>query len=395
MQNFPIDIEATQKKLDASFFLYDLDAMELHLRSLSTPGIRLWYACKANPLSRVIDTAAAAGISFDVASEGELRQVLSRNIQGENILLTGPAKSRSFVETALDAGVKTVVLESIEQAKLVEELASARNKKIDVLLRLQLQWGTEEKSVLGGSSTTVFGLDHEGWVRFEKNQYPHLQVRGVHVFQWGNLLDEARIDSIWNRIADEAMKLSVALQFPLEILDLGGGLGIPYSAEKKPLQFSLLQESLQSIRTKSGAKEVWLELGRYAVGQFGIYVTKILEKKTVREKHFLLCEGGAHHLVRPALVGESFPCTASKGGKSLEKFAVHGPLCTALDCLGEFALPGDTKPGDCLIFTQTGAYGFTESMPYFLCHDLPAELVWNKGKLETVREPLKASSWLR
>jgi len=142
------------------------------------------------------------------------------------------------------------------------------------------------------------------------------------------------------------------------------------------------------------------------VAAFGKYVTEIVDRKSVQNQNLLVLEGGVHHLLRPALVGEAFPATflareqsnAETGSNNpihtSEKFQVHGPLCTALDQLGSFSLPSQVAPGDSLVFHQCGAYGFTESMPFFLCHELPAEFVIKSGEVICLRSWLKPESWM-
>jgi diaminopimelate decarboxylase len=387
-----LDLQEWQRKLGGSFFAYDLDSMQNHLESLKSPGLRLWYACKANPLSAVLQTVDKAGLSFDVASLGELNQVLSQGVNPGRILLTGPGKSAAFLERAFGAGVKTFVAESRAQLVALEALAQKYKIRPRVLIRLQLSWEGEEGSVLGGSKTTVFGLESSAWGALD---FPALHISGVHVFQWGNLQEASRLGAIWESIAVEARRFADEKKFPLEVLDLGGGLGIPYDQTGINLSWQELLPHLEKTRTRSGADELWMELGRYAVGAFGTYVTKVLERKTVRGENFLICEGGAQHMVRPALVGESFPvrCLDPREG-DLRPTHVHGPLCTALDRLGTYNLP-DVQAGDLLAFGQCGAYGFTESMPFFLCHDLPAEIVLQHNEWKVLREVAPAGSWLR
>lgn len=381
-----------QIMLGGSFYAYDLDGMLRHLRGLEAEGLRLWYACKANPLSAVLQTVNEAGLSFDVASLGELEQVLKQEVDAKNILLTGPAKTEKFLRRAFAAGVQTFVAESHGQLEQLEGLAREYSCRPRVLLRLQLSWNGED-NVLGGAKTSVFGLDPASWRELD---YPALNISGVHVFQWGNIRDSARLGSIWTQIAKVAREFAREKKFPLEVLDLGGGLGVPYHREGFAFPWEEIRALLPDIRKLSGAQELWLELGRYAVGPFGTYVTRVQEAKTVKGEKFLVCEGGAQHMVRPALVGESFPVSALRDSGAAEiKTQVHGPLCTTLDRLGTYDLPGDLKAGDVLAFGQCGAYGFTESMPFFLCHDLPGEIVRRRDKWEVIRRVEPAQSWLR
>jgi diaminopimelate decarboxylase len=396
------------------FFVYDLDALAFHLEKLQAPGVRFWYATKANPLSSILKVADAAGFGIDCASAGEFRQALRAGVAPAKILITGPSKSPALFQEALDAGISTFVLESITQVQDLEKLAQAKNLKVKGLLRLQISWRGDESnaaSVLGGTAVSAFGLDVEGWSKLELASLQSVKIIGVHCFQWGNILSSARLARIWQETLKHAQALSRQLDFPLQVLDLGGGLGIPYHGEAE-LNFESVQTELHSLKARIPETEIWMELGRYAVGPYGKYVTSIVDCKVVLGKNLLVLEGGVHHLLRPALVKESFPVTflrrqvekmpteiagAEKTGGAVVStldFTLHGPLCTALDELGTFALPSTLAIGDSLVFHQCGAYGFTESMPYFLCHDLPAEFTIFKNELHCIRPWQQPESWL-
>jgi diaminopimelate decarboxylase len=381
--------------IEGSAFLYDLDALAkraAQIRAAVPRGVELYYACKANPLSHVIRTLAEAGYGFDVASAGELRQV--KKISPKNpMLVTGPVKTRSFFEECLKLGVRRFVLESQSQLENLEGVAAAMEIPVEALLRLQLDW-KEGSSVLGGSAVTAFGLDAEAWLA-AKREFRFVKIMGVHVFQWGNESSIERLEKIWTRVLHEAKDFSNRMGFRLSCLDLGGGLGIPYQNETREITPEAFAAVLRNLQIIAGDAQLLLELGRYLVGPCGTYLTKIADRKKLRGVELLLTEGGTHHLLRSALVGQSFPANLLRESCApLQNFQVHGPLCTALDKQGTFQLPNDVKVGDQLIFRQTGAYGFTESMPYFLCHEGAAEYVIQNGEMRLARAAQKPETWL-
>jgi diaminopimelate decarboxylase len=295
----------------------------------------------------------------------------------------------------MQAGVATVVCESLNQVRWLNEVAKDMAIRPDVLLRVQLDWD-EGSSVLGGNDITPFGIDINQWQQLSAGDYDALTLRGFHVFQWGNILSIDRLESIWRLIMQQMTELTNLLQIEAAVIDLGGGLGIPYSDDEQPLEFNKVAELLQQLHTEFPFDEIWLELGRYMVGDFGQYITQVIDRKTVRGKELLVTEGGMNHIARPALTGQAFPCdNLSKSAQAECMFQIHGPLCTALDKLGTMLLPGDTQPGDWLVMNQAGAYGMTESMPYFLCHDLPAEVIASNGKIDVIQPTQAASAWVR
>ncbi len=392
-------LEKAIKRLDSSFFYYDLDGLKDHLIDLSSimredPDILLWYACKANPMSAVLKVFRNCGFGIDVASKGEIDQVLRAGINPKNMLSTGPSKSRKYLREILEEEIEIVVLESLNQAYWLDDIAKSFNKKPKVLLRVQMEW-EDGVSVLGGNEITPFGEDEATWLSMDRSQTTNLDILGLHVFQWGNILETDRLEKIWRKIAEDSLTLCQKMGIEPQVLDLGGGIGIPYSNEESAVDFKDILTILKKIKNDFGWQKIWMELGRYAVGPYGHYLTQVIDKKTVRGKDLLILDGGVNHIVRPAITGQPFPVELlRKSQAETQKFQIHGPLCTALDNLGTLDLPKDTAPGDWLCFHQCGAYGFTEAMPFFLCHNLPAEVIMYEGNLMIPRTPRKAEDWL-
>lgn len=393
------ELEKVIKRLDSSFFYYDLDGLKDHLNNLSSimtedPDILLWYACKANPMSAILKVFRNCGFGIDVASKGEIDQVLRAGIRPENILSTGPSKSRKYLRELMEEDIEIVVCESLNQVYWLNDIAASFSKRPKVLLRVQMEW-EGGASVLGGNEITPFGEDEATWLTMEKSKATNLDIIGLHVFQWGNILEIERLEKIWRKIASDSLVLCEKLGITPQVLDLGGGIGIPYAENEEPVQFKSVLNILKSIKKDYGWQKIWMELGRYAVGPYGHYVTQVIDKKTVRGRDLLILDGGVNHIVRPAITGQPFPVELFRESKApVQDFQIHGPLCTALDNLGTLKLPSDTGPGDWLCFHQCGAYGFTEGMPFFLCHNLPAEVIMYEGNLMIPRTPRKAEDWL-
>lgn len=388
-------LKALSERLEGPFFFYDIDALDLHLKAIKSllhPDIKVWYACKANPLSAILTTLQKNGFGVDVASTGELSQAKSAGLYGNELIATGPAKSKKYLENLLDNSISTIVLESHQQLIDLNTICAERNTKQNVLLRVQLAYDTDRKSVLGGSEITAFGLGVEDWKKISLSEYANVKVLGLHCFQWGNILDLNQLSEIWEFTIGSCVSLARDMGIQMKVLDLGGGLGIDYKGDRS-LPFSQVHELLMSYKVKFALREIWLELGRFSVGEFGTYATKIVDKKSVRGKDILVTDGGINHIARPALVNEAFPAVTFLASPASKTFAVHGPLCTSLDFLGDHELSSEISPGEWIFFEKCGAYGFTESMPYFLCHDLPAEVILRNGDLEVVRNIAPSSTW--
>lgn len=390
-------LQSVIDRFNAPFFAYDLDALKERLEYMKDgldPDIKLWYACKANPMSAIIKVLRNLDFGIDVASSGELHQVLNTGVSPDNILATGPGKSKKYLEGLVKSGVKTIVLESLNQAYWLDEVAKEQNVKVDCLLRVQLEWD-DGKSVLGGDEITPFGIDSHEWLKLDQTKTTHLNIVGYHAFQWGNILDPNKLKTIWEKTIHSINELAKKLNIPAEILDLGGGLGIPYNFVDKGIDFKDIQKILKDLKEEFKLKKIWMELGRFTVGECGYYLTKIVDKKEVRGRNILVCSGGINHIARVALINQPFPAKAfNKESNQTTRFHIHGSLCTALDFLGEFDLPSDLDIDDWIVFHKAGAYGFTESMPYFLCHKLPGEVVYYNGDLMIPRPPKTSYDWM-
>ena len=390
-------VEQVSTHLDTPFFIYDLDKLTAHLNQLTAQtNVKLWYAVKANPLSRIIQCLDSAGFNFDVASKGELEQVLTQGIDSERVLNTGPAKSPKQISHFIARGVRTFVAESVNQVRWLNEQATKANCQLQVLLRVQLRWPDSEKNPLGGDSLTPFGLGCDEWQALTVSDYPALSFDGLHIFQWGNMLSTDKLAELWRAMIAPLQQLASSININLNILDLGGGLGIPYTQDANRLDWSALIETLAAIKADAGVKELWMELGRYAVGECGHYATPVVERKENYNQQQVILSGGINHLLRPAVTSQDFPAALLRESTAEPAaMTLYGPLCTALDCLGEHQLASDLNEQDWLVFSQCGAYGFTESMPYFLCHELAAEYILEQGNIECIRSAEDASYYLR
>ena len=381
---------------EQAYFVYHLDALKAHLDYLQQQDvIKLWFAVKANPLSSIIQTLDGAGFNFDVASTGELNQVLKQGISSDRILNTGPAKSKQQLAHFIKQGVNTFVVESVNQLSWLNEVASEQQVKPQVLLRVQLQWPDGEKNPLGGNSLTPFGLSTQEWQSIRVSDYPALDICGLHIFQWGNMLSNEKMYSLWGQMVMPLTKLADDIGMELKILDLGGGLGIDYLGDGNTLSWQQIITDLADIKAQAGVNELWLELGRFAVAECGYYVVPVIDRKINYQQAQLVLAAGINHIIRPAITDQPFPVTLLRQSNAAEQaFDIHGPLCTSMDKLGQLPLPQDIDVGDQVVFGYCGAYGFTESMPFFLCHQLAAEYVIDNGKLVEVRAAQPASTYL-
>lgn len=366
-------------------FVYRPDRAAARFRALRAalpPRVRLAYAVKANPHPSLIAAFAREGASFDCASDGELSRVRAAGVPGSRILLAGPGKSANEIRLALGMGAR-IQADGIEDLERLDgALARLPGAPLPLPLSLRVHPGAEagveeSRRIIGGSGPSAFGVDEEDLPSFlrEARRFERLRIAGLQVFAASNERSAERLLS--NHAAALAIgeRLSKEAGLDLDLIDLGGGLGIPYNYDEEELDVGALGRGLEGLLRSnpwfSGA--LLLEPGRWLVGPVGVYLARVLRTKRSRGIEFAILEAGANHLLRPALTGQAFPARAPGVAGEERDYSLAGPLCTSLDRLGAARLP-PLKAGDLVMLGQAGAYGYTESMPLFLSHDPAAEI---------------------
>lgn len=364
-------------------FVYDLSVAAdrfTRLREALPERVHLAYAVKSNPGGPLLQTFAGLGAWFDCASAGEVARVLAAGGAGERMVLAGPAKSAADLEAALTAGAR-VQVDGIEDVTRLAEMHIGATP-LPVSVRVHPATGIAEASaIIGGAGPSAFGVDEEELATFlaEAAAYPSVRVCGLQVFAASN---ELSADTL---LANHAVTLGIARTVqeqhgvPVGLVDLGGGLGIPYAAGEPELDIGHLGRGLANLLGEhdwfTGA--LLLEPGRWLSGPCGVYLTRIVRVKQSRGTRFAVLEGGINHLLRPLLTGQSFPVQLVGPSPADDRgertpYLLAGPLCTSLDRIGEACLP-ELVAGDLLAFGQAGAYGATQAMTTFLSRPAAAE----------------------
>ncbi len=346
------------------------------LRGALPARVRVAYAVKANSHPDLLRCFARLGASFDCASIGELERVARLGLAPGWIFFAGPGKREEELRLALQLGVR-VQAEGWEDLERLDRLAE---RETAVNLRVHPLGGVEEESpILGGVGPSAFGVDEEQVPEILERAMSlrHVRIRGLHVFAASNQRDAAKLLATHAMVFGMARRLRHEHGVEMEQIDLGGGLGVPYSTEQDPLDIAVLGRGLDALlaghRWFTG--EAILEPGRFLVAGCGVYLVRVVRVKESRGRRFAILEGGINHLLRPLLTGQAFPVKAVGRSGSGSRFVLAGPLCTSLDRLGEVDLPSSLRAGDLLAFGMTGAYGRAEAMTDFLSHS-PAPEIW-------------------
>lgn len=371
---------------EAPFFAYDLQAARHRYRRLraSLPTrVRLAYAVKSNPGLPLLEAFAAEGAWFDCASAGEVSTVLAAGGTGAGMVFAGPAKSARDLAAALFAGAR-VQVDGIEDVARLHELHTG-DRPLTVSVRVNPLGGVSEVStIIGGGGPSAFGVDEEVVEEFlsEAARYDRVQITGVQVFAASNELDAGRLLANHRTAMRIAERVQELLGRPLDLVDLGGGLGVRYAVAEPSLDIRSLGAGLGRVLEENPwfTGELLLEPGRWLSAPTGVYCARVVRVKESRGERFVMLEGGINHLLRPLLTGQPFPTLAVRPGAGVlggetRPTTLAGPLCTSLDRVGRGDLPAGLEPGDWVVFGQAGAYARTQAMSQFLSHPEPDE-VW-------------------
>jgi len=371
------------------FYVYDREAISTRvsgLRAALPDGISLHYAIKANPMPALIAHMAGLVDGMDVASLGELKIALDAGVSAAGISFAGPGKRDRELRDAITAGI-TVNLESpgeLERIALQGENLGIRSR---VAVRVNPDFELKLSGMKMSGGPKPFGIDAEMVPAILKRLGElDLHFRGFHIFRGSQNLKPESLIEAQNATFDLAFRLAAEAPAPVELLNIGGGFGIPYFPGEQRLELSTIAENLAARISECGERlgdaEVVLELGRYLVGESGVYVSRVIDKKESRGHTFLIVNGGLHHHLAASgnfgqVIRKNYPVLNPQRvfGEPQEQVSVVGPLCTPLDLLADKMSIGLAEPGDYIAVLQSGAYGFSASPHLFLSHPEPVEIL--------------------
>ena len=371
------------------FYVYDrtrLDTRINELRSALPAGVSLHYAVKANPMPALLAYLAARVDGMDLASEQEMRLALDAGVSPERLSFAGPGKRPPELRAAVAAGV-TVILESPGELERLAGIAQELGRRPRVAVRVNPDFELKASGMKMGGGPKVFGIDAETVPSvLARIGALDLDFRGLHVYTGSQNLRAEAIIEAQQRIVALALELSEQAPTTPAFLNIGGGFGIPYFAGEQALALEPIGEALEQrqreVRERLGSTELIVELGRYLVGEAGLYVASVVDRKVSRDHPFLVTDGGLHHHLAASgnfgqVIRKNYPVVVGNRfrGSEREVVTVTGPLCTPLDLIADRMAMARAEPGDLIAVYQSGAYGLTASPTGFLSHPPPAEML--------------------
>lgn len=390
---------ALAEEFGTPFYVYDLDMIGRRveaLRDILPRGFRIAFAVKANPSLAVLAHLRRCGVGADVASGGELATVLRAGFDPAVVAMTGPGKRDEELAAAVAAEIGVVTVESPGELRRLEEIAARAGRRQPILLRLAVAEDARLETVrLVGGVDGKFGMPLPTLIKAARAaaSSEHVRLLGVHAFGASNLRDAEQLADHVAGLVEVGRQVAAETGTPLRLVDAGGGLGIPYAHSEHPLDLTRLGRRLTALRAQWYADpalrrmEVLLEPGRFLVGPAGAYVARVVDVKGPDSALVAILDGGINHLVRPALVRTEhrLAVLSTDAVRALASTTVAGPLCTGLDVFTTGAMLLRPRVGDLVAVLDAGAYGFTESMPFFLSHPTAAEVAVLNGQAQLIR----------
>jgi diaminopimelate decarboxylase len=371
------------------FFAYDRSLCServAQLRRQLPAGVGLHYSIKANPMPALVQHMAALVDGLDVASGGELKVALDAGMAPQRISFAGPGKTDAELAQAVAAGI-CINLESERELAAVARLGDTLGIAPRVALRVNPAFELKSSGMKMGGGPKVFGIDAEEIPRVLREVGAlGLDFQGFQIFCGSQSLRADAIIEAQSRSIELALQLADAAPGEVRLLNIGGGFGIPYFPGEHPLDVTAIAAHLEGwlpqVRAALPQARLSLELGRYLVGEAGVYVARVIDRKLSRGEVFLVTDGGMHHHLAASgnlgqIIRKNYPVAvgnrmAAVGGGSA---TVTGPLCTPLDVLADKMEMAHAQIGDLIVVFQSGAYGASASPAGFLSHPAALEVL--------------------
>ena len=371
------------------FYAYDrqlLNSRVAEIRAALPNTVKLHYAMKANPMPALVGVMASLVDGIDVASGGELKVALDAGADPGEVSFAGPGKRRGELLQAVAANV-LINIESFREVGELAIISATLGLPARVAVRVNPDFELKGSGMKMGGGPKQFGVNAElvpdllGEIK-----RAGLAFEGFHLFAGSQNLRTESICEAQQKSYELALRLAPHAHAPVRFLNLGGGFGIPYFPGEGRLDLAPIGENLHRLAQRAAQEmpdaHLVIELGRYLVGEAGIYVASVIDRKVSRGQVFLVVDGGLnHHLSASGNFGQvirkNYPVAIGNRMASGQReiASVVGPLCTPLDLLADRMDLAVAQPGDLVVIFQSGAYGASASPHGFLGHPAPVEVL--------------------
>lgn len=350
------------------FYLYDLDDALVRAERFLSSKAHVHFAMKSNALPRLLKAFADKGLGADVVSLGEMQLAIRSGVSPQKIIFSGVAKGKEELEAALAHKIFQINVESFEELQALADLCRARKAEAHVALRVNIHLeAPTHKNIQTSTSESKFGLDVRqlgaalDWLK--NNPEIRLKALAVHI---GSQIRDVSVFEEMSRIMGQLYRDVAQKGFPLERLDLGGGLGLDYQTQGEE-DLALLDQYLSVVmKAHQSPAQIVFEPGRFLVARMGVLMSRVVYVKRGLEKTFLILNAGMNSLMRPALYEayHRIEPVQARAPSDTETYTVVGPICESTDVFADSRVIPKVQAGDWIAIFEAGAYGAVMANTY-------------------------------
>ncbi|MCK5719629.1 MAG: diaminopimelate decarboxylase [Thiomargarita sp.] len=402
-----VDILTLVKQYGTPLYVYDLEIIKQQYQALKTAipeSVNIFYAIKANPNPSICQFMHSLGMGAEVASAGELYVALKTGFAGKSIIYNGPGKTDEDIEYAIQNKVHIINIESLDELHRLNTIAEQQQRLVKICVRINPILSITQAKMQTGGGSQKLGVDEEQIETIIKTavQLDWIRLLGIHIYIGSQILDEKLLLKSIENTLFIAKRLANEFDLPMRCINFGGGLGVPYEDSEPKFNVKQFGKGLAYVIEKVAQlfdlskTQFILEPGRFLVSDAGIFLTKVINVKHSREKQYAIIDGGINHAFLPIRMNKKY-ATVIANKMDLpanHSITVGGPLCTSMDVFSnEVQLP-EVEAGDIIGIFNSGAYGFSASLLYFLSAPMPAEVIIHNGKHFLARSRGKKEDFL-
>jgi len=368
-----VSVEDIAASVGTPFYLYSTATLTRHFQlfdeALAGMDHMVCYAMKAASNQAILRTLAELGAGMDVVSGGEYARARAAGVPGERIVFSGVGKTREEIRQVLEGGIRQFNVESEPELRVISEVASSLGKTAPITVRVNPDVDAKTHAKIAtGKSENKFGIpiSKAREVYAEAAALPGIEVIGIDVHIGSQLTELEPYELAYRKVADLTEQLR-ADGHVIKRLDLGGGLGIPYtrSNEAPPLPSdygALIKRTVGHLGC-----EIEIEPGRLIVGNAGILVSRVVYVKQGEGRQFLILDGAMNDLIRPAMYDahhDIIPVIEPAPGAEQQPYDIVGPVCESGDTFARNRMMPPLRAGDLVAFRSAGAYGAVMASEY-------------------------------
>jgi len=401
-----VSIRAVAERAGTPFYIYDAAVMRRQYARLSgamPSAVSIHFSVKSNPNISVARVFKNLGAGVEVASQGELKLAFDAGFAPEKIIFAGPGKNEKEIRLAVRNKIGCINIESeTELARVINAVDARRGSKTAkparIAFRINPSFDIPGQTIMIGGPRK-FGFDDDVVERVARKALSdgRLDVMGFHCFAGTQILDSRTLTGVYDAFSRWAVETAGRLDFNARLLNFGGGLGIPFSDKEQELDADALCAGMKRITARLArsphmrAARFIVEPGRYLTGPSGVYVSRVTDIKTSRGVEYVITDGGIHHALLPITLNKNYPTAIvnKMNRKPAGEYVIAGPLCASPDQFSRKTLLPRPQIGDLVGVFNSGAYGYTAGMLFFLSHKTPAEVLVDDGKAWIIRKPFR------